>query len=360
MALDARTGKEIWSTSENVFGTFLNYSLQHDVLLQSGSRYRDRAGDESATGMVAYRGKDGTVLWKNLQIEVAGPCLLHGDSIILQGPALSLLTGKPKMREHPLSGEPMPWKFTRNYGCNTAVASQNLITFRSGAAGYFDMANNGGTGNFGGFKSSCTSNLIVAGGLLNAPEYTRTCGCNYQNQTSLALFHDPGVETWTFNSFHWDGKAIRQVGINLGAPGDRRADNGTLWMDVPSTGGASPNIPVDVQPGSVRFFRNHSLLIQADAEKGEFAWVAASGAIGVTDVTLALTKVGTKETGNERLYTVRLHFAEVENLRPGQRGFGISLQGRRTAERFRRCQTGRRRPPRGDAGVQGCEGRSTS
>ena len=330
MALDTRSGKEIWSTGEDVFGTFLNYSLQHDVLLQSGSRSRDRARDESPTGMVAYRGKDGTVLWKNLPISVAGPCLLHRDSIILQGPALSLLTGEPKMQEHPLTGEPMPWRFTRNYGCNTAVASENLITFRSGAAGYFDMANNGGTGNLGGFKSGCTSNLIVAGGLVNAPEYTRTCTCNYQNQTSLALFHDPGVETWTFNSFDWDGKPIRQVGINLGAPGDRRGDNGTLWMDVPSTGGASPNIPVDVQPGNVAFFRNHSLLTEADAENGEFAWVAASGAIGVTDVTLALTK----EAGNERLYTVRLHFAEVENLRPGQRVFGISLQGKELLKDF--------------------------
>ncbi|MCA9072451.1 MAG: PQQ-binding-like beta-propeller repeat protein, partial [Planctomycetaceae bacterium] len=43
LALDAQTGRVIWSTTENVFGTFLNYSSEHDVLLQAGSAYRDRA-----------------------------------------------------------------------------------------------------------------------------------------------------------------------------------------------------------------------------------------------------------------------------------------------------------------------------
>jgi len=194
VALDVRTGEEIWSTSEDVFGTFLSYSEEHDVLLQAGSAFRDRAKDESDTGMVAFRGRDGSVLWKDLGRKLAGPCMLHHDTIITQGPAYSLLTGEPKLAEHPLSGEPLPWKFTRNYGCNTAIASEHLITFRSAAAGYCDLASDGGTGNLGGFKSGCTSNLIAAGGLLNAPEYTRTCGCRYQSQTSLALIHDPDAK----------------------------------------------------------------------------------------------------------------------------------------------------------------------
>jgi len=36
--------------------------------------------------------------------------------------------------------------------------------------------------NLGGFKSGCTPNLIVADGVLNAPDYTRTC----TNQGALA------------------------------------------------------------------------------------------------------------------------------------------------------------------------------
>src|SRR5690606_11473651 len=120
-------------------------------------------------------------------------------------------TGKPVMRKHPLTGELVEWSWTRNYGCNTPIASEHLLTFRSGAAGYFDLCNDGGTGNMGGFRSSCTNNLVVAGGLLNAPDYTRTCTCNYQNQTSLALIHMPEAEMWTSFLAAASEKPIRQL-----------------------------------------------------------------------------------------------------------------------------------------------------
>lgn len=323
MALDLRTGSELWSTTEDVFGTFLNYSAEHDVLLQAGSAARDRASDEAATGMIAYRGSDGTVLWKALDRRHSGPCMLHGDTIITQDTAYSLLTGDPKLREHPLTGEPLPWTFKRNYGCNTVVASRHLLTFRSAAAGFFDLARDGGTGNFGGFKSSCTSNLVPAGGLLNAPEYTRTCVCNYQNQTSLAMIHDPKVEMWTFNPLEWNGKPVRRVGINFGAPGDRRSDDGTLWLDWPSTGGPSPDLPLKVEPEATEAFRHHSSLVTVKPASGGLAWVAASGIRGLRRVSLTLAE-GPVEP---RAYTVRLHFLEPDKLDPGQRVFSLRLQG---------------------------------
>jgi len=329
MALDVRTGREIWSTNRDVFGTFLNYSAAHDVLLQAGSAYRDRARDESGAGMVTYRGKDGKVVWKDLARRYNGPCMLHGDTIITQGPAYSLLTGKARLRKHPLTGGPMPWAFTRNYGCNTAVASTHLITFRSAAAGFYDLTGEGGTGNFGGFKSGCTSNLIVAGGLLNAPEYTRTCSCRYQNQTSLAMVHDPSVEVWTFNALAWDTKPVRRVGINFAAPGDRRAPGGTLWLDWPSRGGPSPDLPVTVQPKTTRTFRYHSSRVAAKPHSGQLNWVAASGLAGVRAVTITLAK-----DAAPRKYTVRLHFAEVAGAKPGERVFDVAIQGKMVARGF--------------------------
>jgi len=127
------------------------------------------------------------------------------------------------------------------------VACENLLTFRSGAAGYYDLAGHSGTGNFGGFKSGCTSNLIAADGVLNAPDYTRTCTCPYQNQTSLALVHMPEAEMWTHGLAGSEEKVppeIQRVGINFGAPGDRRADDGTLWLAFPTTGGGTPKAPI--------------------------------------------------------------------------------------------------------------------
>jgi len=196
MALDIRNGNIIWHTNKDIFGTWLSYSKEYDILLQSGRQSRDMLRGEPAKGIIAYQGKDGTVLWSS-DVSRGGPYILHGDTIITDLYAYDLLTGKQKMRVDPLTGEEKPWIFKRNYGCNYAIASEHLLTFRSAAAGFYDLEHDGGTGNFGGFRSSCTSNLIAANGVLNAPDYTRTCSCSYQNQTSLALVHVPDIEIWT-------------------------------------------------------------------------------------------------------------------------------------------------------------------
>jgi hypothetical protein len=322
LALDISTGREAWSTTRDVFGTFLSYSREHGVLLQSGSPSRDRALDEAEKGLVAYRASDGSVLWQDLERSYKGPCLLHHDTIITQGEAYALLTGKPKMRVDPMTGEDVAWKFTRNYGCNTAVACENLLTFRSAAAGYFDLSGDGGTGNLGGFKSGCSSNLIAAGGLLCAPDYTRTCTCRYQNQTSLALVHDPRVEMWTFSDRAWNGQPVSRVGINFGAPGDRVGD-GALWLDYPSVGGKSPDVPVTTLPDKPNTFRLHSALVKPSSDPRAISWVAASGVVDVQQVTLTLSQTAQEQA---KRYTVRLHFLEPDEVQPGQRAFTVAVQ----------------------------------
>ncbi len=315
-AFDIRTGRELWSSEEEVFGTWLSYSEKRDVLLESGRKAGDTLNDEPK-GMRARRGATGEVLWKE---DLLGPPLIRGDDVLMVGKGCDLLTGKPKLREHPLTGEPVEWTWMRTYGCNTPAASEHLLTFRSGAAGYFDLAGDSGTGNFGGFRSSCTNNLVVAGGVLTAPDYTRTCTCSYQNQTSLALVPVPGAEMWTyFGSDEVKGRA-RRVGINLGAPGDRRAPDGTLWVEFPSVAGKSPKIPVVLRPEKPDLFRRHESRVNG----GGLAWVAASGARGLESLSVTLA-AGAKD---EKTYTVRLHFAEPDGLGPGERVFGVWLQGR--------------------------------
>jgi len=331
LALNARTGDEIWSTDEDVFGTFLNYSVEHDILLQAGSPNRDRAKDESKRGMIAYRGSNGKVLWKDLNIDYGGPCLLWRDKIITNGAGgfqLDLLTGKRT-----------GWSYSRMYGCNTAVGSQNLLTFRSGAAGFCDLAGDSGTGNIGGFRSSCTSNLIAADGVLNAPDYTRTCECSYQNQTSLALIHMPEADLWTFNGTKLfnganlfneanpkNGESFDRVGLNFGAPGDRRSTDGTLWFDYPSVGGPSPKLSVQIRPEKPKWYARHPSRISGDGLK----WVAASGGKGIQSISLTLP--GNSKAA--RSCRVRLHFAEPDNARPGERVFTMALQGEPVLKAF--------------------------
>ena len=324
LALDARSGDLLWRTDAGVFGTWLGYAREHDVLLHARRPSRDMI-DEPGERMSVLRAADGSLLWDRA-VFYEGPCLLHGDTIITQGEAYDLLTGARRQRTHPLTGRPVPWSFRRKYGCNTAIGGRHLLTFRSAAAGFYDLAADGGTGNWGGFRAGCSSNLIPADGVLCAPDYTRTCTCAYHNQTSLALVHDPDVEMWTFSSLPRTEDPIVRVGLNLGAPGDRRDTGGTLWLEHPHVGGPSPEVPVRVTGPAVRFFRRHASTITA----GPLRWVAASGATGVREVTLTLRPA---ESGPRR-YTVSLWFAEPDAPAPGDRVFDIALQGRPVVRGF--------------------------
>jgi len=294
VAFEAGSGRKAWETRTNIFGTWLGYSERHDVLLQAGASATDRLKDESDRGMIAYRGKTGVVLWRQLDLKYNGPCILHGDAIFTtpgsyktNSGVFGLLDGKPRLITNPLTGEQEPWRIYRTYGCNYPVACEHLITFRSGAAGFYDLEGRSGTGNLGGFKSGCSANLLAADGVLNAPDYTRTCSCPYQNQTSLALVRWPGLEFWTHNQFGVDardGTRVKRVGINFGAPGDRLSETGTLWLDHPNVGGSSPNVMVALGGRETNFFRFHSSQVAGgDAP----AWVVASGVRNVETVMIA-------------------------------------------------------------------------
>jgi len=134
------------------------------------------------------------------------------------------------------------------------------------------------------------------------------------------------VEIWTFNPISWDGEPIKRVGINFGAPGDRLAENGTLWLDYPGVGGDSPEIPVSIVPEKPEWYCFHSSRIKGS----EFNWVAASGVMGLSSVRITLAK----ESVKPRPYIVRLYFTEPEDCRPGERVFDVIIQGKRILRNF--------------------------
>lgn len=318
VAFDLADGRQIWSDAEDVFGTALAGSEEHGILIESGRVARDSMSDEPK-GMRARRVDDGREIW--MSKSHAGPAMIRGRDILMAGKGCDLLTGETRTREHPVTGRTTEWTWIRNYGCNTPMASMNLLTFRSGAAGYFDLLNDGGTGNFGGFRSSCTNNLVVGGGIVTVPDYTRTCTCGYQNQTSLALVPMPDAEMWTFFGSTDLKGPVRRVGVNFGAPGDRKSDTGTLWVDHPGASGKSPSVAVDVA-GKPEYFRRHSGFVQ-----GPLPWVAASGVEGATSIAVTLDKDAKAATP----YTVRLYFMEPTER---ARRFGVSLQGAEVLKDF--------------------------
>ncbi|TWU25393.1 Alcohol dehydrogenase [cytochrome c] precursor [Novipirellula galeiformis] len=293
LTMDYRTGQTLWEVAEGIFGTWLGYSPQFDLLLQAGAKASDRLTSETGHGMTVYHAADGTIKWQNPDLDYSGPCVLHNDLIITNANsyaesagAFHLLTGKQRMVKNPLTGELQPWKITRAYGCNSIIASENMLTFRSGAAGYYDMLTEGGTGNLGGFKSGCTSNLVVANGVLNAPDYTRTCSCAYQNQTSLALVHMPDIDMWTIDLIANNAtpeQLLERMAINFGAPGHRRQPDGQLWMEYPVM--AADSIPIDIQTNAeAKPFQHHSSLVKGV----DRPWVLASGLEDLTELRIGM------------------------------------------------------------------------
>ena len=297
---DAGDGSTKWEVREAIFGTWLGYSEEHDLLLQAGAKGSDRLYAETGQGMRVYRAATSDLHWKKDSLNYSGPCILHNDLIITNANsyaesagAFYITTGEQRMVRHPLTGESTPWKMTRAYGCNNIIASENLLTFRSGAAGYYDLTCDSGTGNLGGFKSGCTSNLVIANGVLNAPDYTRTCTCSYQNQTSLALVHMPEVEVWSVNSLAATKVAaasdnaetfVESVGLNLGAAGDRHDEDGTLWLEFPARAGTSPPFKMQFNDDA-RVYSRHASTRSDDPR----AWISSSGIEGIRELTIDLS-----------------------------------------------------------------------
>ncbi|MCA9174134.1 MAG: PQQ-binding-like beta-propeller repeat protein [Planctomycetales bacterium] len=338
VALDYRSGKPLWEHNDRVFGSWLGYSEPHNLLLQAGAAATDRLAAEPGIGMAVHHADTGSTKWRKDELKYAGPCILHNEWIITNANsyaesagAFRIDTGEQKLTPHPLTGELQPWTLKRAYGCNNIIASEHLLTFRSGAAGFYDLTSDSGTGNLGGFKSGCTSNLVVANGVLNAPDYTRTCSCSYQNQTSLALVHMPEMEMWTVHSgaaAATPGAAgqIQRLGLNFGAPGDRRDDEGTLWLDYPVVGGDSPPLHLELD-GDAQPVRRHASVMSGQP----LPWVLASGVSGVKELRLKLHIGEAPATTMSGKYRVRMLFTSPSSntQTPAPIRFDVYVQGER-------------------------------
>ena len=333
-AIDLQSGLVRWTYDQHVFGTWLSYSEKHDVLIQSGRPGgRSMLPDEPREEILALRGSDGSLLWQRRERFSHGPLALHEDQRRILPISLDLLTGEPVLRQHPLTEEEIPWSFDANKRCGTQNVSTHLLTFRSSMASYHDLVTESGTANLAGVRAGCTNNMITADGLLNVPDYTRTCSCAYQLQTSFGLVHLPEVEMWTTNTYDDPAPgSIRRVGLNFGAPGSRIED-GLMWLNHPPREHLkTPSVPVTLETTNgqpPRWFQGHSLQILA--EPNEPSWVAANGVEGVRRVRLqGLFHEGGQDHSTR--YTVRLHFAELEHIQPGQRLFAVRLQDQTVLE----------------------------
>jgi hypothetical protein len=228
-------------------------------------------------------------------------------------------------RINPLTGLTERRAFPKMYGCDGGVDYGLFYTFRSGTAAFYDKTLESGTVFLSGPRSGCTNSIIPSGGLLNVPYFYEGCTCSYPLPTALSLVAMPeSHEQWSaWGNDPIKAGSIERIGLNFGAPGDRKTRDGTLWLDYPSVGGPSPKIRIKTKPKQPSFHYRHSNWMKAGPE---WPWVAASAVEGLQELTLHDLKPGR--------YTVRLHFAEIANIKSGDRVQTIRLQGRAVLNRF--------------------------
>jgi len=274
--------------------------------------------------MIAYDVRNYNKIWDR-KMCYANPPIIHNDRIITNGVAFDLFTGAPLLEKDPITGEKLKWSFKRGYGCGIVAASEHLLTFRSASAGFINLNANEGTASLGGWKASCSTNLIAADGVLNSPDYTRTCQCAYQNQTSLALINMPWMAYWANSNYKWNGNHVKQLGLNFNAPGDRSADNGVLWFEFPYVAGPDPGITVKVDAKDLKKLRKEPISITSE----KTSWISASALIDAQSIEITLSK---EKVVKELNYNVKLYFAELEEKMVGERVFNIAIQGENVTE----------------------------
>ncbi|MEQ9407692.1 MAG: PQQ-binding-like beta-propeller repeat protein [Fuerstiella sp.] len=240
----------------------------------------------------------------------------HQTKALLPNPPDPALAGK---RVNPMTGLIEPRVIPKTYGCDGGVDYGMFYTLRSGTAAFYDKTLESGTVFISGPRSGCTNSIIPSGGLLNVPYFYEGCTCSYPLPTALSMVAMPEThEQWSsWGETPVEPASIERIGLNFGAPGDRKTRDGTLWLDYPSVGGPSPQIEVVTKPDKPAFRYRHSNWIKGgDA----WPWTAASAVEGLEELTLHNLKPGR--------YTVRLHFAELTEESSRDRLQTISLQGR--------------------------------
>jgi outer membrane protein assembly factor BamB len=164
-----------------------------------------------------------------------------------KAPLAPSLSAKLTPRIHPLTGE-REGKFyqTGSFGCGGIAQSDFCAIARSTALSIYDFADDSGTRHFDGTKPSCTGSMTAALGLILSSEGRGGCECTTNFQTSLALApaEKRSNEDWALYYDRDVDSRVRQAAINFGAPGDRRAGDGTLWLGFPRVGGKMIGFPL--------------------------------------------------------------------------------------------------------------------
>jgi hypothetical protein len=350
VALDAQTGKVVWEKPCNCADITRDDSVIAEGRVGVACMYKDGvlvvhgtgslghphkeflAGEFARRALYAFDAKTGKLLWGGRKGYMKRPILV-GDHIYAEPFAWELKTGKLRTVPNPLSGRPQVLDFHRGYiGCGHLLASAGTLFGARRGIAYWNLDEQAGFVPFGGMALACGLCAVPANGVFAAPEGRSGCTCDTPIYTSVVLYPDPTASAW--GTGFTGGLAevfplpVRRVSVNLGAPGYRQDADGSLWIPYPARADSGPLgkwLPT-YQHDQSMCYCDETLPIAGTSSP----WVFTSGYESNKPLRFQLIAAGQPPAR----YTVKLHFAEPRDAKPGDRVFSVRLQGKEVLAGF--------------------------
>lgn len=348
IALDHKTGKKQWAEPVDVTdcseigigGGKLTMIYANGALVLGGANANGHywqqfvAGEFSQRRLVTLSATSGSLLWHKDANYRHRPIVI-GDRLIAEPWSFDLFTGKQYTRESAITGKEEPWSIMRTgHHCGMLTGCDNMLFFRSGATGFYDLKADTGTQHFAGHRLGCWINAIPAGGLVMIPEAGAGCICLFSIESTIVMEPREPRRPWAIASSVSSLTPVKHLAINLGAPGDRRDDEGLLWYAYPRPKPYKrTSLEVDLAP-EIKFFDGgeYAATNEASAQVvgGKTSWLFSSAAQGIQSAKVLVRGEG----DGPAAYRVRLYFADLDNASAGQRVFDVKLQGDTVLKKF--------------------------
>ena len=352
VVLDAVSGKPIWRKPLNLTDVTLDDAVVSGGRVGVACMYKDGVlvvhgtaslghpyqefvkGEFKRRAIYAFSSESGEYLWGGRKNYRKRPIIV-GDHVYAEPRAWHLKTGRPKTYVHPVSGRREEFDFFRGYiGCSHLLGSASALFGNKSGIAHLNLDQNCGYTPFGNMSLACGLGAVPANGVFAAPEGRSGCTCDTPIFTSVVLYPRDKARSWSLGVPAGTSAPrltpVEQVAINLGAPGFREDDLKTLWLPYPArdVGGLLGDWLPTYQHNPAMCYRHSEDRLPISGTN--IPWVYTSGYANAKPLAFTLLDQGQEAAD----YTVRLHFAEPEELKEGERLFDVLLQGKKVLGNF--------------------------
>ncbi len=291
------------------------------------------SGGYKGRALSVYDGSTGKLLWYRFANYRARPVVTE-DFVYAEPWGFHLLSGEPKTRVHPVTGEKAQWAFARyDKQCGTFAGSRHFLFGRSRGVGYQDLFTDQGLYTILNSRSSCWVDTSSGGGMMIKPPHAIGCKCDVSMPFTFALASVPTPLALP-QVFAQPGGTlpVKHLYLDFGATGDRRDAGGRLWL-APTRGKDAGKLLLsyEVEVKSIDGAGHcRRTAVYTPIENTDLDFVFASAARGLNTARIPIAE----DDKGGGTFNIRLGFSALPGDKPGQRVFDVKLNGKTVLKDF--------------------------